>query len=1047
MAENKKYFHNIDAVNNKVMNLLLNPLTTAQRTTIGGTLGTADEGYVVWDIDLDQQFFWDGTAWVLTSGTTPDLQQVTNVGNTTTNDLIVVNGNILTHYKNGSIYRENTITGDDCSIIFPLLSNKTWTFPLNDGYIPVTVNGVPADITGEITIPVGTGTVLGSGTLNYLSKWTPDGITLGDSLIYDDGSGIMIGTTTNNSYKFDVNGTARVQTNLVVGPINAILVDTNYAVRVNTPMSGAATAFGVFADGEVQSDVVNNSYYFRSYSNVAATTFTLGGLNHFSATQGTFGLGSTVTSQYGFRVFSSLVGATNNYGFYGDIPSTSTNWNLYMPGTAKNYLAGNTLIGTSFDAGYKLDVLGQQRFSGISTSDGPTLGSELVATGWTSTNWTGSFATGWIHTTGFTTALTNSFAPTVGQYYYISWTVTGRTLGTFQLTFGGQTYYSTDSPSQIDHYTSNSFSPKAISVAGLVITPTSDFNGTITISVKQITAASVPTTIWANSAQSTITELRANNLNNLFIGNDAGKYNRVLGSGNTGLYNTAVGPYSLQANSTGYSNTSLGGYSLYQNTTGYYNVAVGGSSLQNNIYGNYNSAVGTFSLYRNTGGQFNTALGYRALYNGQTASYNTAVGYFSSNGYTAANSGQYNSTFGMASYRTGNGSYNTILGANAGYDIVTGDSNIFIGYNTGIGVNNSSNNTIIGSNITIGTFPTGTNNWILIADGAGNVRFKDNNTDTIIPRLAGSGTRMVTAGTNGELSTATIPTGGGGLKSGTASGTDTYTVTISGVTSYADQDAYLIRFTNGNTTSCTLNISGVGAVPLYRNNDGALIGGDIVNGAEMLCIYNSTLSAFQCIGVAPNTLIGYVTNGESIAITKGQPVYAFSGTGDRMVVKLAYNTGDATSAQTVGIVLSSSIGANQKGLIMMQGLLDGLSTLPTSTYIDGDAVYLGATAGTITNVKPYAPNHLVYLGVVTTASPGAAGRMYVRVQNGYELDELHNVQAQTPTVNDVLYYFGGSPGQWKTASISTVLGYSPVGATDTDYEYLMMSGFRNTYNY
>jgi hypothetical protein len=51
--------------------------------------------------------------------------------------------------------------------------------------------------------------------------------------------------------------------------------------------------------------------------------------------------------------------------------------------------------------------------------------------------------------------------------------------------------------------------------------------------------------------------------------------------------------------------------------------------------------------------------------------------------------------------------------------------------------------------------------------------------------------------------------------------------------------------------------------------------------------------------------------------------------------------------------------------------------------------------------------------------------MYVRVQNGYELDELHNVQAQSPTVNDVLYYFGGSPGQWKTASISTVLGYTP----------------------
>jgi hypothetical protein len=213
---------------------------------------------------------------------------------------------------------------------------------------------------------------------------------------------------------------------------------------------------------------------------------------------------------------------------------------------------------------------------------------------------------------------------------------------------------------------------------------------------------------------------------------------------------------------------------------------------------------------------------------------------------------------------------------------------------------------------------------------------------------------------------------------------------------------------------------------LYRNNDGVLIGGDIISGGEMLCIYNSTTSRFQVIGTAPNSLFSYVTNDDSVTLTKGMPVYAFSGTGDRMTVKRAFNTSDATSAQTVGLVLSTSIAANQKGLIMMQGLLDGLSILPTSTWADGDAVYLGATAGTITNVKPFAPNHLVYLGVVTTASNGAAGRMYVRVQNGYELQELHNVQAQSPTLKDTLWYDNTvSPAQWKTASIPTIIGYTP----------------------
>jgi hypothetical protein len=269
--------------------------------------------------------------------------------------------------------------------------------------------------------------------------------------------------------------------------------------------------------------------------------------------------------------------------------------------------------------------------------------------------------------------------------------------------------------------------------------------------------------------------------------------------------------------------------------------------------------------------------------------------------------------------------------------------------------------------------------------------------------------------------TSDIPSGSG-IQHATASGTDTYTATITGVTSYADADAYLIRFTNGNTTGATLNINSLGARPLYRNNDGPLLGGDVGAGGEMLCVYNSTTNVFQCIGTSPNSLFAYVTNDDSVTITKGMPVYAFGGTGDRMTVKRANNTGDATSAQTVGLVLSTSIAPNQKGFILMQGLLDGLSILPTATWSDGDAVYLGATAGTITNVKPYAPNHLVYLGTVTTASNGAAGRLYVRVQNGFELQELHNVDliSNAPTNNQLLTYESAT-SLWKNKNLIDIL--------------------------
>jgi hypothetical protein len=311
----------------------------------------------------------------------------------------------------------------------------------------------------------------------------------------------------------------------------------------------------------------------------------------------------------------------------------------------------------------------------------------------------------------------------------------------------------------------------------------------------------------------------------------------------------------------------------------------------------------------------------------------------------------------------------------------------------------------------------------LMSMTATGITFPDNSTqETAFPPTGGTDAQYI----KGDGTLGTLPSGGG-IPHGTASGTDTYTTTIAGVTALNDADAFLIRFVNGNTTSATLNINSLGAIPLYRNNDGALIGGDIIDGAEMLCVYNSTTNRFQVIGTAPNTLLSYVTNAESTTITKGQAVYAFGGQGDRLTVKLANNSGDATSAQTVGIVLSTSIAANQKGLIIMQGQIDGLNLFPTSTWADGDAVYLGATAGSFSKTKPLAPNHLVYLGFVTTASNGSAGRMYVRVQNGYEMDELHDVSAQNPNGGDTLIY-NKSNNLWEAKTVIIPAGMTWMGA-------------------
>ena len=457
------------------------------------------------------------------------------------------------------------------------------------------------------------------------------------------------------------------------------------------------------------------------------------------------------------------------------------------------------------------------------------------------------------------------------------------------------------------------------------------------------------------------------------------------------------------------------------------------------------TAAGTFALDTNTyltsitSSDVTTALGYTPVTNARTITINGT-----SYDLTANRSWTVGDLLSSGSYS--NPSWLTSLA----WSKISGTPTTLGGYGITDGVSTSRTLTINGTTYDLSTDRTWNVGTVTSVGATGPITSSGGTTPTISTSMAtnkligrstaGTGVmEEISVGTGLSLSGGTLSSSVvGGILHGTATGTDTYAVTITGATAYADGDSYLVRFTNGNTTGCTLNINSQGAVTLYRNNDGALIGGDIVAGGEMLCVYNSTLGGFQAIGTAPNTLLGYVTNAESITITKGQPVYAYSGTGDRMTVKLAYNTTDATSAQTVGLVFSTSIAAGQKGLIMMQGLLDNLDIVkPINGWADGDAVYLGATAGTITKTKQYAPNHLVYLGFVTTASAGNAGRIYVRVQNGFELDELHNVQAQNPSFKNTLWYDNTvSPAQWKTASISTILGYTPLSAAITSLNSL-----------
>ena len=105
-------------------------------------------------------------------------------------------------------------------------------------------------------------------------------------------------------------------------------------------ITGAVSAFGVNVQATIQSDVTTTTSSFQTFPSTAAAAFTLTSLRHFDADQGTIGVGSTVTNQYGFRANSTITGATNNYGFFSNIADAANRFNFYAAGTADNFFTG-----------------------------------------------------------------------------------------------------------------------------------------------------------------------------------------------------------------------------------------------------------------------------------------------------------------------------------------------------------------------------------------------------------------------------------------------------------------------------------------------------------------------------------------------------------------------------------------------------------------------------------------------------------------------------------------------------------------------------------
>jgi len=178
-----------------------------------------------------------------------------------------------------------------------------------------------------------------------------------------------------------------------------------------------------------------------------------------------------------------------------------------------------------------------------------------------------------------------------------------------------------------------------------------------------------------------------------------------------------------------------------------------------------------------------------------------------------------------------------------------------------------------------------------------------------------------------------------------------------------------------------------------------------------------------------STLVVQVRNQTGSTLTKGTVVYINGASGNKPLVSKALATSDATSAQTLGLI-TADINTNQNGYVTIIGVVAGLNT---SAFAEGVQLYLSPTvAGTYTATKPHAPSHLVYVGVVTRSHQNQ-GSIEVKVQNGYELDEIHDVQIVNPTDGQIIAYDSDTQ-LWKNIdapanSVTSVTATAPINST------------------
>ena len=271
-----------------------------------------------------------------------------------------------------------------------------------------------------------------------------------------------------------------------------------------------------------------------------------------------------------------------------------------------------------------------------------------------------------------------------------------------------------------------------------------------------------------------------------------------------------------------------------------------------------------------------------------------------------------------------------------------------------------------------------------------------------------------------------------------------YTISYTG-TSGTSGD--YLPLSGGTVTGATVFQSGLTANTFYTNyidfntsstpvnNEGRLIwnNADEIGGLEVTMMSGNTI-----LQIGEENL-ARVYNADSVTLTAGTVVYVFGSQGNTISVKRASNSGETTSSRALGVV-SESIAVGARGFVNTFGLVKGLNTL---AYSGGTPIWLGTTPGSWTSTEPDAPNHTVLIGFISRSANSPNGSLFVHINNGWELNELHNVYAPSPSNGDILKY-SAATSVWINSNTLNLNSISATTISATTYENLPVSALTSS---